>query len=202
MKLTFSPTSPYARKIRILLAEKGIEVESIEDSPWTADTGVTALNPLGKVPVLETDDGQVMFDSPVVAAYIEALDRPPHLLPAEPMAAVQVRQTEALADGILDAALLVRLEGLRPEAAQLPEAIERQQAKIERALAALETRLGGADCFHGDTLSLADIAALCALEYLDFRLPTLPWRSRHPHLARFAERMGARPNCVATRPQD
>jgi glutathione S-transferase len=201
MKLTASATSPYARKIRILLAEKGIDFELIEDSPWEQDSGVPSINPLGKVPVLETDTHEVFFDSPVIAGYLEALDLAPHFIPADAMAAVRVRQTEALADGILDAALLVRLESLRPTAAQLRETTERQTLKIERALQTLESRLAPDAWFHGEHLSLADIAVGCALEYLDFRLTDLGWRGRYPRLAGFAERIGARPSFVATRPQ-
>jgi len=200
MKLTASQTSPYARKIRILLAEKGIEFDLIEDSPWESDSGVPAINPLGKVPVLETDDAEVFFDSPVIAGYIETLDLPPHFIPDDAMEALRVRQTEALADGILDAALLVRLESLRPADAQLPESVERQKHKIERALLSLEARLVAGHWFHQDKMSLADIAVGCALEYLDFRLGEMCWRERYPRLTEFAARIGARPSFVATRP--
>ena len=100
MKLTASLTSPYARKIRVLLAEKKIPHQLEVDSPWETDTAVPALNPLGKVPVLESDEGEVFFDSPVIAGFLEALDQPPHFMPQDGMAAVRVRQTEALADGI------------------------------------------------------------------------------------------------------
>ena len=200
MKLTASPTSPYARKIRILLAEKRIDFELVEDSPWENDSSVPSLNPLGKVPVLQSDEGEVFFDSPVIAGYIEALDRPPHFIPSDTMSAVRVRQTEAVADGILDAAILIRLEGLRPDHTQLVETVTRQTAKIDRALAALETRLSDAQWFHDDKLSLADVAVGCALEYLDFRVPAIGWRASHPRLSAFAERIGARPSFVATRP--
>jgi len=201
MKLTASPTSPYARKIRVLLAEKGIDFELIEDSPWESDSGVPALNPLGKVPVLETDDGAHFYDSPVIAGYLEALGTGPRFIPDEPMPAVHVRQTEALADGITDAALLIRLETLRPTEAQLRDTVERQQAKIERGLQALEAQLpSGEHWFHGHHISLADIAVGCALEYLDFRLAHLNWRQRYPHLREFALRIGARNSFLATRP--
>ncbi len=200
MKLTASPTSPYARKIRVLLAEKHIPFELLEDSPWETDSGVPELNPLGKVPVLESADGEVFFDSPVIAGYLEALDRPPHFIPDDRLQAVRVRQTEALADGIVDAAILVRLESLRPAETQLPDAVARQTTKIKRALVMLDARLPADHWFHGGKMSLADIAVGCALEYLDFRLPELGWRDRYPRLAAFAERIGERPSFVATRP--
>jgi len=201
MKLTASPTSPYARKIRVLLAEKGLDFDMIEDSPWEADTGVPRINPLGKVPVLETDDGQYFFDSPVIAGYLEVKYPEPVFIPADPMEAVHVRQTEALADGITDAALLIRLETLRPMEAQLRETVERQQGKIERGLEALEAKLPSKEhWFHGHRISLADIAAGCALEYLDFRLAHLNWRQRFPHLKELALRIGARNSFLSTRP--
>jgi len=201
MKLTASLTSPYARKIRILLAEKGLDFDLVEDSPWEADTGVTHINPLGKVPVLETDDGEHFFDSPVIAAYLEVKYPEPAFIPVDPMAAVRVRQTEALADGITDAAILIRLETLRPMEAQLREAVERQQEKIERGLKALEAQLPSKEhWFHGHKLGLADIAVGCALEYLDFRLTHLNWRQRFPHLKELALRIGARPSFLSTRP--
>ena len=200
MKLTASLTSPYARKIRVLLAEKKIPHQLEVDSPWETDTAVPALNPLGKVPVLESDEGEVFFDSPVIAGFLEALDQPPHFMPQDGMAAVRVRQTEALADGILDAAVLAHLERMRPAEAQLASNIERQCAKLERALQTLETRLGDTPWFHDGRISLADVAVGCALEYIDLRLPALNWRERFPGLTAFAARIGARPSFVSTRP--
>ncbi|MBT0963175.1 glutathione S-transferase [Denitromonas iodatirespirans] len=199
MKLTASLTSPYARKIRILLAEKHIPFELVVDSPWETATSVPALNPLGKVPVLETDEGETFFDSPVIAGFLEALDHPPHLIPQDNMSAVRVRQTEALADGILDAAVLAYLETLRPAEARMASNVARQHDKIERALIRLEAQLTG-DWFHGERISLADIAVGCALEYLDLRAPELKWRERHPRLKAFLAKLGARDSFVDTRP--
>ena len=199
MKLTASLTSPYARKIRILLAEKQLPFELIVDSPWETRTRVPALNPLGKVPALETEEGEVFFDSPVIAGYIEALDRAPHFIPQDGLTAVRVRQTEALADGILDAAVLAYLETLRPAEAQLPASITRQHDKIERALERLEHQLPG-QWFHDERMSLADIAVGCALEYLDLRVAQLDWRARYPRLKAFSELIGARESFVTTRP--
>ena len=103
MKLTASLTSPYARKVRILLAEKHIDYELIVDAPWETDGGVATLNPLGKVPSLESDEGEIFYDAPMIEGFLEAIERPPHFIPEDGMAAVRVRHTEALADGILDA---------------------------------------------------------------------------------------------------
>ena len=137
MKLVVSLTSPYARKIRIALAEKGLPFTLEVDIPWLPDTSVPSYNPLGKVPALVSDDGEVWYDSPVIALYLETLGGVP-LMPAERVACLPVRQTEALADGISDAAVAVFLESRRPPEQQDAASIERQLTKIHRGLAALE----------------------------------------------------------------
>lgn len=200
MKLLASLTSPYARKIRILLAEKNIPFELVVDSPWETATRVPEVNPLGKVPALVLDSGEVFFDSPVIAGYIETLDAAPALLPAGGIDRVRVRQTEALADGILDAAVTAYLEGRRPEAQQSPLNLDRQYDKIQRSLAELEKRLAGKTWLDGDAMQLGDVSVAVALGYLDLRLGYLDWRSGHPLLAAFAARLFARPSFVASVP--
>lgn len=201
MKLTASLTSPYARKVRILLAEKKIDYELVVDAPWETDTGVPALNPLGKVPVLESDEGEIFYDAPMIEGFIEAIERPPHFIPEDGMAAVRVRHTEALADGILDSAVLAFLETLRPAEAQERERVARQKVKIDRALELLERDIGGQLWFEGDRMTMADIAVGVALDYVDFRIPDLDWRARYSGLAAFAARMGARKSFAETRPR-
>ncbi|THF64055.1 glutathione S-transferase [Pseudothauera nasutitermitis] len=200
MKLFASLTSPYARKIRILLAEKALLCELVVDSPWEANTRIPTVNPLGKVPVLITDDGETFFDSPVIAGYLETLDAPPAMLPADRLEAVRVRQNEALADGITDAAVAALLESRRPDGQRSGAEIARQQDKIERSLAELERRLDGRPWLHGDALSLADVSAGVALAYLDLRHPDVDWRTRHPGLRAYAERLFARPSFAASVP--
>ena len=200
MKLIASLTSPYARKIRIVLAEKALPFELVQDSPWEATTRVPEHNPLGKIPVLVADDGEVFFDSPVVAAYLETLGGALKLVPDAPLAAVRVRQTEALADGLCDAAVTIRLESMRPAEVRDEANIARQTGKVLRALDALEARLGSAAWFNGDTMQLGDIAVGVALGYVDFRLAELDWRATRPTLAAFAARMHARPSFVSTVP--
>lgn len=200
MKLFASLTSPYARKIRIILAEKKLTFELVVDSPWEVNTLVADVNPLGKVPVLVTDDGEVFFDSPVIAGYLETLDAAPLLLPREALEAVRVRQIEALADGITDAAVTALLESRRSEAQRSDAVIARQLEKVARGLDVLEQRAAGRQWLHGDTLGLGDIAAAVALGYLDLRFPELDWRSRHPGLVPFAERMFARDSLRDTQP--
>ncbi len=200
MKLFASPTSPYARKIRIVLFEKQLPFELVEDSPWESATRVPEINPLGKVPVLVLDDGEVFFDSPVIAGYLETLNTEPRLLPTDALARVRVRQTEALADGITDAAVTALLESRRPDGERSDREIARQTAKIERGLDVLERRATGREWLHGDGLSLADIAAGTALAYLDLRFPQLSWRDAHPALKTLEARMSARPSFIETVP--
>ena len=199
MKLVASLTSPYARKIRVALAEKNLPFELEVDIPWLADTRVPSYNPLGKVPALVADDGEVWFDSPVIAEYLDTLAGPA-LLPADRLAALPVRQAEALADGITDAAVAAFLEGMRPAERQDPAAIERQLGKISRGLAALEQRVAQRKGCAGEALSIADIAIGCTLGYLDFRFAHLGWRAAHPQLAAWAAGLLARPSFTATTP--
>ena len=199
MKLVASLTSPYARKIRVALAEKGLPFTLEVDIPWLTETQVPAYNPLGKVPALVGDDGEVWYDSPVIALYLETLGGTP-LLPAERVASLPVRQTEALADGISDAAIAAFLESRRPPEQQDAAGIERQLAKIHRGLAALEERLVQRKGFGNAALNIADIAVGCTLGYLDFRFGHLHWRSTHPKLAAWAAELMARPSFVDTTP--
>ena len=199
MKLVASLTSPYARKIRVALAEKNLPFELEVDIPWLADTRVPSYNPLGKVPALVADDGELWFDSPVIAEYLDTLAGP-LLLPADRTAALPVRQAEALADGITDAAVAAFLEGMRPAERQDPASIERQLGKIHRGLAALEQRLAQRKGLGGAVLGVADIAAGCTLGYLDFRFAHLDWRAAHPQLAAWADGLLARPSFTSTAP--
>ena len=199
MKLVASLTSPYARKIRVALAEKSLPFELEVDIPWLADTRVPDYNPLGKVPALVADDGELWFDSPVIAEYLDTLAGP-LLLPADRAAALPVRQAEALADGITDAAVAAFLEGMRPAERQDPAAIERQLGKISRGLAVLEARVAQRKGCAGEALSIADIAIGCTLGYLDFRFAHLGWRAAHPQLAAWAAGLLARPSFTATAP--
>lgn len=201
MKLYASLTSPYARKIRIALAEKNLPFELVVDSPWESTSRVPSINPLGKVPALETDDGEIFFDSPVIASYIETLNAEPRLIPVDALEAVRVRQLEALADGIVDAAITAFLETRRDEAQRSQATLDRQLEKVERGLERLDTIANGrSNWLHGDGMSIADISVAVMLAYLDLRLPQIEWRDRHAALAAFAERMFERPSFRDTVP--
>ena len=199
MKLVASLTSPYARKIRVALAEKNLPFEMEVDIPWLPETKVPDYNPLGKVPALIADDGEVWFDSPVIALYLETLGGPA-LMPADRAANLPVRQTEALADGITDAAVSAFLETRRPAGQQDAETVERQIAKIRRGLTALEERLARRKGFGDAAINIADIAVGCTLGYLDLRFGQLQWRASHPALAAWAATLLARPSFTETMP--
>ncbi len=200
MQLIIATPSPFARKVRIALREKGLHHEETVSNPWRADALAPAHNPLGKVPVLLLDDGRTLYESAVIVDYLEALGAPPRLLPLDPAEGIAARQIDALAMGICDAVVLLVLEGQRRAEAQSAEWIARQRAKVEAGLRALSEALDRRDWFVGDGLTLADIAAGCALAYLDLRLPDVDWRGRYPNLVAHSAKLEARPSFAATFP--
>ncbi len=202
MQLIGSFTSPYARKVRVALIEKNLPHEFVNDPPWNADSCVPAHNPLGKVPVLLTDDGSALFDSNILIDYIDQLSATPALLPLDRKAALQVNQLIVLADGIADAGIAILLEGRRPLDKQYAAWVERQQSKIERGLAALETHLRDKTWLYDEAFGAADIAAGCMLFWLDFRMGHIDWRSQHAALRAYAERLATRPSFQQTIPHD
>lgn len=201
MKLVIATPSPYARKARVALLEKGITFESVIDLPWNPGAAAAGLNPLGKIPILLLDDGRTIHDSKVIVEYLETLGVPPPLLPADPGARVAHRQIEATADGVCDAVVLTVMERSRASALQSADWIARQRAKVEAGTRALAGELGTRRWFTGDGFGLADIAVGCMLGYLDLRLAEFDWRSRHPNLVAFAAHLFARPSFAQTVPQ-
>ena len=200
MKLIASLTSPYARKVRIALAEKKIECDFVEQSPWDADSDVPTFNPLGKVPVLVLDDGSSLFDSRVIAEYIDSVSPVSRLIPEPSRQRIVVKRWEALADGICDAASAMVIEARRPARQQNQEWLERQRRKIESGLKELANELGERAWCNGEAYSLADIATGCALGYLDLRHPEVSWRSAYPNLVRLAEKLAKRASFAETVP--
>ncbi len=199
MKLIGAGTSPYVRKVRVVMAEKRIDFEFVQENPWDAASKVPEVNPLGKVPTLVMDDGGAMFDSRVIVEYLDTITPVNKLIPASGRARVEVRCWEALADGICDAAIAARLEAARPAQQQSPEWIGRQQAKVKLALAAAARGLGEKPWCCGVAYSLADIATGVALGYLDFRFPQIAWRSDYANLARLADKLALRASFADTR---
>jgi len=199
MKLIGSYTSPFVRKISVLLLEKGITFEFVNEQPYNAENGVAQYNPLGKVPALLTDDGECWFDSPIIAEYIELLGIAPAMVPREPKAALAVRQIEALADGIMDAALASVREQARPAAQQSETELLRQREKISRSLDWCEQLLHDGR-IKTDTLNLATIAIACAVGYLNFRHVSPGWCVERPLLVKLAETLFQRESFARTEP--
>ena len=201
MKLIGSLTSPFVRKVRIVLAEKKIDYEFVIDSPWTPDSGVPNLNPLGKSPVVSLDDDTVLFDSRVISEYLDNVAPNSKLMPATNRERTEVKRWEALADGICDAAALIFLEKKRPPEQQSAEWISRQNAKIIAGLEYMAEQLGDQSWCMGTHFSMADIAAGCALGYLAFRFPEIDWNVKHPNLARLHEKLKLRAAFADTQPK-
>lgn len=199
MRLFGSPGSPFARKVRVVLAEKRIPHEYVVARGSAPGSPVPQYNPLGKVPTLLREDGRALYDSPVIVEYLDALGEGPRLLP-EPFAErIEVKRWEALGDGIAEATVAIHHDRREPKEKQhAPEWHERQRQKIERGLAAMEKDLGGGDYCFGGRFTLADIAAGYALGYLDFALPDIEWRAGHPALACLAGRLFSRPSFAST----
>jgi len=200
MKLRYSPTSPYVRKVSIVAIETGLDsrIEHVETNVWDPQTDIGGTNPLGKVPTLILDDGTALFDSPVVCEYLDSLHDGPRLFPAAGDARWQTLRLQALGDGVLDAAVHVVVESRREESLRSQGWIERQKTVIGRALDVLEEDI---EALQGD-LSIGLISVGCALGYLDFRLPDEPWRRDHPALADWFEAFSERPSMASTIPAD
>jgi glutathione S-transferase len=200
MKLVIASPSPYARKARVALNEKGVEHEIVMDIPWAPDTVAPASNPLGKIPILLLDDGEVIHDSSVIVQYLEVVFPKPSLLPGDPMERLEHRKIEVLADGICDAVVLIALEGNREPALRSTDWVTRQKAKTDAGLACLSELLGERAWFVGDAMGVADITAACALGYLEVRAGKLDWRDKHPNLSAFSDRMEERPSFQISKP--
>lgn len=197
LKLFYAPPSPYARKVRALILEKGIESSIVLQRclPFDKPADLVALNPLSKVPCLVLEDGSALYDSPFICEYLDRLPGP-ELLPASGHARWATLGRQALADGILDAGISIRLESQRAETERSPGWIARQAEVIERALNAFEGAIGN----FGDTITIAHIALGCALGWLDFRMPDHDWRRQRPQLSHWFGQMSERPSMMATRP--
>jgi len=201
MKLIGTDTSPYVRKVRVVMAEKKIEYQYEQVDVWAAENAASLANPLGKVPCLVMDDGGAVFDSRVIAEYLDNLTPVHRLIPPAGRARVEVRCWEALADGLLDAAVLVRLEHTQRAPHERSVRWEtRQRGKIDAALLAMANGLGDKPWCCDGKYTLADIATGCALSYLAFRFPEITWRDTHPNLARLADKLFARPSFVDSAP--
>ncbi|QEL65597.1 glutathione S-transferase [Oryzomicrobium terrae] len=202
MKLFGTHTSPYARKVRIVLAEKKIDYDLVIDAPRSPDSAVPLHNPLGRIPVLVLDDQTPVFDSPVIVEYLDNVTPNNKLMPQPNRERMEVKRWEALADGLLDSAVAIRNESLRKAKEQNAEWIALHRSAIDRTLAFMAEELGEKAYCMGTHFGLADIAVGCALGYLDFRFAELDWRQTHPNLARLYEKLEQRPSFQETMPRD
>jgi glutathione S-transferase len=200
MKLVASRTSPYARKVRVVLAEKRIDFDFVEENAWSADTKVTLYNPLTKVPVLVLDDGTALYDSRVIAEYLDGVTPVSRLIPEIGRERALVKRWEALGDGIADAGIATFLERKRPVEQQGKDWMTRQIGKVESGIAAAARDLGDRDFCHGLSLTLGDISLACALLWLEFRMPEITWRETYPNLKAWIEKLEARPSFAETQP--
>jgi len=202
MKLLGSLTSPYVRKVRVVMSEKKLDFQLVLEDVWGSDA-VMKSNPLGKVPCLVMEGGEAVFDSRVIVEYLDTLSPVGKLIPPSGRERIEVRTWEALADGVLDAAILARLEQTwagRSDAERSPAWVERQMSRVHASLKAFGQGLGDKPWCMGTHFSLADVAVGCALGYLDFRFPEIDWRGSHPNLKRLHDKLATRQSFIDTAP--
>ncbi len=199
MKLRYSPLSPFVRKVTVTLIETGLEdkVERITTDVWDPETDIAKDNPLGKIPALVTDDGKVLYDSPVICEYLDGLHDGDKLFPASGKTRWHALGLQALGDGMSEAGVLKLLETRRPEEVQYEKWMARQTVTILRAMDALESETDGLE----GPLTIGQVAVGCSVGWLDFRFPDLGWRQDHPGLAEWFEGFSERPSMTATVPK-
>ena len=203
MKLIGSATSPYVRKVRIVMAEKKLDYQLVLEDVWAATTTIGASNPLGKVPCLVMEGGEAVFDSRVIVEYLDTLSPVGKLIPTQGRERAEVKTWEALADGLIDAAILARLEATwagRSAAERSQAWIDRQMDKINATLKAMSTGLGDKSFCSGIHFSLSDVAVGCALGYLDLRFADVSWRDTYPNLTRLQDKLVQRASFLETLP--
>jgi glutathione S-transferase len=203
MKLIGAVTSPYARKVRVVMAEKKLDYQFILEDVWSAASKISDSNPLGKVPCLVMEGGEALFDSRVIVEYLDTLSPVGKLIPTMGRERAEVKTWEALADGLCDAAILARLEATWPGRTEPQRSrawIDRQMGKITSSLNAMSQGLGERAYCTGIHFSLADVAVGCALGYLDFRFPQIDWRASYANLAKLEAKLALRGSFIDTRP--
>jgi glutathione S-transferase len=202
MKLIGSPTSPYVRKVRIVMSEKRLDYQLENEDVWGSDR-ILHANPLGKVPCLVMEGAEAVFDSRVIVEYLDTLSPVGKLIPERGRERAEVRTWEALGDGVLDAAILARLENTwagRGDGERSQAWVDRQLVKVHTSLAAMSKGLGDKPFCSGIHFSLSDIAVGCALTYLDFRFPQIDWRGAHPNLGKLCDKLTQRQSFIDTAP--
>ena len=203
MKLLGSTSSPYVRKVRVVMAEKKLDYDFVTEDVWSAGTTIAESNPLGKVPCLIMEGAEALFDSRVIVEYLDTLSPVGKLIPPVGRERAEIKTWEALADGLMDASILARLEATwtgRTKAQRSQVWIDRQLAKVNATVKSMSSGLGDKPFCGGIHFSLADIAVGCALGYLDFRFPQIDWRTDYPNLVRLHDKLMQRPSFADTLP--
>ncbi len=204
MKLIGSAASPYVRKVRVVMAEKRLDYQFIQEDVWSDTTTIGQSNPLGKVPCLIMEGSEAMFDSRVIVEYLDTLSPVGKLIPQQSRERAEVKTWEALADGVMDAGILWRLEATwahRADTERSAAWMERQRIKVEAGIAAMAKGLGDKPFCSGIHLSLSDIAVGCALGWVSFRLAdAIDWRSKYANLARLHDKLLTRASFADTQP--
>lgn len=200
MKLISATPSPYARKVRIALAEKAIPFELITEVPWNSDTSLPLHNPLEKLPVLILDDGSTVYESSYILEWLERKYPVPALMPRDDDGWLAARRCLVLADGVCDAFLLVFFERQRMQQCQSAPWIARQMRKIDGGLAEMARVVGERAHPVAERFTLADVGFGYVLGYFDVRFPELDWRGRHPNLERYFDALAERASFRSTLP--
>jgi glutathione S-transferase len=203
MKLIGATTSPYVRKVRIVMAEKKLDYQFVQENVWADDTHIATSNPLGKVPCLVMEGGEAVFDSRVIVEYLDTLSPVGKLIPSQGRERAEVKTWEALADGVMDAGILARLEATwvhRKDSERSQAWIDRQLLKVNDGLKSMSQGLGDKPFCSGIHLSLSDIAVGCALGWLEFRFPEIGWRAEYPNLAKLMDKLAQRASFADTKP--
>ncbi|WP_395006187.1 glutathione S-transferase C-terminal domain-containing protein [Undibacterium sp.] len=202
MKLIGSLASPYVRKVRVVMAEKKLDYALLLENVWVPETAIQQSNPLGKIPCLLMEDGGAMFDSRVIVEYLDTLTPVGKLIPPHGRERAEVKNWEALADGILEAAVLVRLERtMRDPEIQSEAWVNRQMDKVHAGIKAMSQGLGDSPFCVSNHLTLADISVACCLGWLTFRFPEIAWRDEYPNLTKLADKLAERPSFRETVPE-
>ena len=203
MKLIGATASPYVRKVRVVMAEKKLDYQFVQENVWADDTTISASNPLGKVPCLVMEGGEAVFDSRVIVEYLDTLSPVGKLIPPQGRERAEVKTWEALADGVADAAILARLETVwahRKEGERSQAWIDYQLRKVGDGLKSMSQGLGDKPYCSGIHLSLSDIAVGCTLGWLEFRFPEIAWRTEYPNLGKLMDKLMQRPSFADTKP--
>jgi glutathione S-transferase len=203
MKIIGAVTSPYVRKVRIVMAEKKLDYQFISEDVWSAQTRIQESNPLGKVPCLIMEGGEAVFDSRVIVEYLDTLSPVGKLIPSGGRERAEVKTWEALADGLLDASILARLEAVWPgrtDGQRSQAWMDRQMDKVQQSLRAMSAGLADKPFCSGIHLSLSDIAVGCAVGYLDFRFPEIDWRTPYPNLHKLYDKLSQRQSFIDSLP--